>query len=148
MYSLLKTSTSSVYDPTHLASSPSHSFGFSLCSETQQFWGVIHLTHLLKELLLLLVPTAGVHNDEVLLFRAKLFDALLRYRGWVRLCVASVERDLGLCCVLFELVKGTFTGGQDMLEPENQTLKAGSSARKAGQWAYQHGRCQRTQELA
>ena len=66
-----------------------------------------HLSHLFKQLLLLFVATTGIHYDEILLLCFELLHALLRYGGWICLCVGPVEWYLRLCGVLLQLVEST-----------------------------------------
>jgi len=68
-----------------------------------------HLSHLLKERLLLLMPTRGVYNDEVMAGLLELIHTLAGNHCSVRLCVGPIEGYLHLCSILLELVKGTCT---------------------------------------
>ena len=68
---------------------------------------LVYLSHLLKQFLLLFVPTTGIHNDEILLLCFELFHTLLGDDGRVCLGVAAIKRNLGFCCILLQLIKGT-----------------------------------------
>lgn len=67
--------------------------------------------HLLEQRLLLLVPTARVHDDHLeALLLEHLHTVLRNYHG-VNFRVASVEGDPGLRGVLLDLIVGTSTEG-------------------------------------
>mmetsp|Transcript_14949 Transcript_14949/g.28940 ORF Transcript_14949/g.28940 Transcript_14949/m.28940 type:complete len:251 (-) Transcript_14949:88-840(-) len=71
--------------------------------------GVLDFSHLLKQRVLLLVATRGIHDNQVVLFLPEALDASRSNSSRVGLRVTSVERDAGLCTVLLELVEGTRT---------------------------------------
>mmetsp|Transcript_2905 Transcript_2905/g.9996 ORF Transcript_2905/g.9996 Transcript_2905/m.9996 type:complete len:202 (-) Transcript_2905:300-905(-) len=72
---------------------------------------LLDLPHLLEQGVLLLVPTAGVHDDQVVLLLAKAVHAGLRDGRGVRLGVRPVKWDPRLGTVLLQLVEGSGAKG-------------------------------------
>lgn len=98
-----------------------------------------HLSHLLKQRLLLLVPSTGIHNDEIPPLLAEALDSLLRNNGRVALLITPVEWDLGLGGVLLQLVKGSCSEGvlqerrADIHESVNAVLHSNSAPQGVNQ---------------
>ena len=69
------------------------------------FDGAADVDHLVKQVLLLLVPARCVDNDHIkaVLFEGR--DTCRRNRDGIRLCVRAIERNARLGCILLELVK-------------------------------------------
>mmetsp|Transcript_23120 Transcript_23120/g.56197 ORF Transcript_23120/g.56197 Transcript_23120/m.56197 type:complete len:275 (-) Transcript_23120:60-884(-) len=79
------------------------------------------LLHLIEQSSFLLVSARRVHNDDVVLFCSKHLYPLFGNLHRVSLTVASVKRDLGLGCVLPQLIVGS---GSERISTDEGTLPA------------------------
>jgi hypothetical protein len=68
---------------------------------------LLNLLHLIEELCLLLMPSRGIHDNDLHAFFFELGHTFLSDRNGVSLDVATIEGNSYLRCVLLELVKGT-----------------------------------------
>jgi hypothetical protein len=75
------------------------------------FDGLLHLLHLIEEIILLLVSTRGIHNDHLEALLLKLVHTLNCNLNWVSLSVGPKEWDPHLRSILLQLVKCTCSEG-------------------------------------
>mmetsp|Transcript_17862 Transcript_17862/g.39417 ORF Transcript_17862/g.39417 Transcript_17862/m.39417 type:complete len:205 (+) Transcript_17862:975-1589(+) len=68
-----------------------------------------NLLHLIKQGSLLLVPSRRIHNNDVIFLSSKHFDSLFCNLHRIGFTIASVERNLGLGCVLPQLIVSSRT---------------------------------------